>query len=79
MMRLDKEWGNFTEKFDGLDKAIDDLRKTFNEIIGTRKNKLDKIFNDIETKSNSVLEMPQSSEDSSLPLNKGNNGRYSNT
>ncbi|MFU2158835.1 DNA recombination protein RmuC [Caldisericum sp. AR60] len=79
MQRFNKEWGNFTSKFDKLDEAIDNLRKTFNEITGTRKNKLDSILNDIEVKSKSVLEVPQISEDSSVPLNKENNGRYSNT
>jgi hypothetical protein len=79
MQRFNKEWSNFTSKFDKIDEAIDNLRETFNEISGTRKNKLYSILNDIEVKSKSVLEVQQISEDSSALLNKENNGRYSNT
>ena len=47
MQKFNKEWGNFIAKFDKVDKAIDNLRKVFNEVSTTRKNKLDSILNDI--------------------------------
>jgi DNA recombination protein RmuC len=55
MQKFNKEWGNFTAKFDKADEVIDNLRKVFNEISTTRKDKLDSVLNDIEAKSKSVL------------------------
>jgi DNA recombination protein RmuC len=55
MQKFNKEWGNFTAKFDKVDEAIDNLRKVFNEVSTTRKDKLDTVLNDIEAKSKSVL------------------------
>lgn len=55
MQKFNKEWGNFTAKFDKVDEAIDNLRKAFNEVSTTRKDKLDSVLNDIEAKSKSVL------------------------
>ena len=55
MQKFNKEWGNFIAKFDKVDKAIDNLRKVFNEVSTTRKNKLDSILNDIEAESRNAL------------------------
>ena len=55
MQKFNKEWGNFTAKFDKVDEAIDNLRKAFNEVSTTRKNKLDSVLNDIEAESKSIL------------------------
>ncbi|MGC9125492.1 MAG: DNA recombination protein RmuC, partial [Caldisericaceae bacterium] len=73
MQKFNKEWGNFTSKFDKIDEAIDNLRKTFNEVSGTRKDKLDSVLNDIEAKSKSVLEEPQTSEELSESQNNSHN------
>ncbi len=55
MQKFNKEWGNFTAKFDKIDEEIDKLRKVFNEVSTTRKDKLDSVLNDIEAKSKSAL------------------------
>ncbi len=55
MRKFNKEWKNFTSKFDKIDEAIDNLRKVFNEVSTTRKDKLDAVLNDIEAKAKSVL------------------------
>lgn len=55
MQKFNKEWRNFTSKFDKIDEAIDNLRKVFNEVSTTRKDKLDAVLNDIEAKAKSVL------------------------
>lgn len=48
MGKFHKEWSNFTTKFDKMNELIENLRKTFNEISTTRKDKLDSVLNDIE-------------------------------
>jgi len=55
MQKFNKEWGNFTAKFDKVDEAIDNLRKVFNEVSTTRKDKLNSVLSDIEAESKSVL------------------------
>lgn len=63
MQKFNKEWRNFTTKFDKIDKGIDDLKRTFNEVSTTRKDKLDSVLNDIELKGKSVLgELPATEE-----------------
>lgn len=69
MQEFDKEWGNFTAKFSKIDEAIDDLRRVFNEVSGTRKDKLDKVLNNIEMKRKSVLEELATTEEPSEPQN----------
>jgi len=60
MQKFNKEWGNFTAKFDKVDDTIDSLRQVFNEVSTTRKDKLDSVLDDIKAKSKSVL--PESIE-----------------
>ncbi len=68
MRKFNKEWGNFTAKFDKVDEAIDNLRKVFNEVSTTRKDKLDSVLDDIESKSKSVL--PEFTEEEGSEDNK---------
>lgn len=48
MFKFRKEWNNFATKFDKVDEAIENLRKAFNEVSTTRKDKLDSVLNDID-------------------------------
>ncbi|PMP83088.1 MAG: hypothetical protein C0175_02485 [Caldisericum exile] len=50
MVKFDKEWGNYLKEFDKFDKAIGDLRDTYNKLVTTRKDKLDSILSEIESK-----------------------------
>jgi len=69
MQKFNKEWGNFTAKFGKVDEAIDNLRKTFNEVSTTRKDKLDSVLNDIESISKNVLpELPTTEESENSKL-----------
>jgi len=74
MQKFDKEWGNFTTKFDKIDEAIDNLRKVFNEVSSTRKDKLDSVLNDIETKRKNVLGELPTTEELKEPQNNTLNG-----
>jgi len=49
--RFKKEWETFTTDFDKVDKAIDNLRETFNKLSTTRKNKLDSVLVALEAKA----------------------------
>jgi DNA recombination protein RmuC len=51
LQRFKKEWETFTTDFDKVDKAIDNLRESFNKLSTTRKNKLDSILVELETKA----------------------------
>jgi DNA recombination protein RmuC len=51
LQRFKKEWGAFTTDFDKVDKAIDNLRESFDKLSTTRKNKLDSILVELETKA----------------------------
>ena len=51
LQRFKKEWGAFTTDFDKVDKAIDNLRESFNKLSTTRKNKLDSILVELEAKA----------------------------
>jgi DNA recombination protein RmuC len=69
MQKFNKEWGNFTAKFGKVDEEIDNLRKTFNEVSTTRKDKLDSVLNDIESISKNVLpELPTTEESENSKL-----------
>jgi DNA recombination protein RmuC len=50
LQRFKKEWGAFTTNFDKVDKTIDNLRESFDKLSTTRKNKLDSILVELETK-----------------------------
>lgn len=45
---ISKQWTRFKEGYDKLDKAIDSVQKTFNDLRTTRTNQLDKQFLKIE-------------------------------
>jgi len=51
LQRFKKEWGAFTTDFDKVDKTIDNLRESFDKLSTTRKNKLDSILVELETKA----------------------------
>jgi len=51
LQRFKKEWGAFTTDFDKVDKAIDNLRESFDKLSTTRKNKLDSILVELEAKA----------------------------
>ena len=50
LQRFKKEWGAFKTNFDKVDKTIDNLRESFDKLSTTRKNKLDSILVELETK-----------------------------
>ncbi|BAL80651.1 DNA recombination protein RmuC [Caldisericum exile] len=50
MVKFEKEWGNYLKEFDKLDKAINDLKDTYNKLVTTRKDKLDSVLTEIESK-----------------------------
>jgi DNA recombination protein RmuC len=49
--RFKKEWETFTTDFDKVDKAIDNLRESFDKLSTTRKNKLDSVLVALEAKA----------------------------
>jgi DNA recombination protein RmuC len=55
LYKFNKEWQNFTNEFDKIDKAIDSLRTTFNKVSTTRKNKLDSVLYKIDETGRNVL------------------------
>jgi DNA recombination protein RmuC len=51
LQRFKKEWEAFKTDFDKVDKAIDNLRGSFDKLSTTRKNKLDSILVELEAKA----------------------------
>jgi DNA anti-recombination protein RmuC len=51
LQRFKKEWEAFKTDFDKVDKAIDNLRGSFDKLSTTRKNKLDSVLVELEAKA----------------------------
>ena len=44
MARFHKQWEKFIERFDSLGKKVEDVRKEYDYLLGTRRNQMDRTF-----------------------------------
>lgn len=48
MEKFYKEWSNYKEKFEKIGKLLDSLRENYNELVITRKDKLDSVLSSVD-------------------------------
>ncbi len=48
MQKFYKEWGNYKERFEKIGKLLDSLRENYNELVITRKDKLDSVLSSVD-------------------------------